>query len=272
MCTTLVFTDIVRRYIGTYPVIEVFFLIIVFCSLIASIGSAMIRLVDGRSISDQVTQQEWNYYSFINHYRSSRDLKIVMTPTTGDADIYVMLDGRTPNTDLFAYFSGGWGDGQDVIEIVETDPQYAPCVTQDCTIVIGIYGYTTAEYNLMIVSSKTSVQLNFGVPQLGSVGYGVFDYYTFSALTFQQQNKGIQLTINIFSGSCYIYMSPTIAFPNTTSPLTIKFDPTYHNSIFLNSTFFHGITDINEVYIGIYGRWTSTYRYFVLLFHSFRII
>lgn len=61
-------------------------------SLIATLSEATVRLIEGVPVSDHVDTREWIYYTFFNVYRDTRNFKVIMSSTTGDADmVFVIL-------------------------------------------------------------------------------------------------------------------------------------------------------------------------------------
>ena len=222
----------------------------------------MIRLSEGHSVSDRVEKLTWNYYGFTDVYRGTHDLKVVVTSTSGDSAVYVTLDGTVPTDTNYAYTTGGIGDGQDVIDIKNNDPSYAPCLVGDCTIVIAVYGYTDSEYNILLASSMTSTQLNFGIPQLGSIRYGLYDHYLFSGAGMTDTADGVRLAVNQYSGTVRAYIGCNMEFPNSTK-YHIQFNPSESGNIDLTlSSFGSGCSASSLIGVAIRGITSATYRYY----------
>lgn len=228
-------------------------------SIIATMTEVVIRLLDGRVISDRVEKKTWNYYSFTNMYRDSHELKVVVTPTSGDSAVYITLDSSMPTADNYAYSTGSLGGGQDVIHINNDDENYAPCLISDCNIYIGVYGFTDSEYNVLLASSMTSIELGFGVPQLGSVRYKAYDHYRFSAAGMTRASDGVRISINQFSGSTMAYIACNMQFPNSTK-YEVKLNPSETVKVDLTLSSFSGCTDKSLVSIAILGITSATYR------------
>ena len=220
----------------------------------------MIRLIEGRSISDVVEKSDWNYYSYQNRFRGSHDLKIVMTASSGDAAVYVTLDGSEPSETNFAFSSGSLGGGQDVINLIADDPAYAPCLISDCTIILGVYGYMSAEYNILLASSLTSIQLNYGVPQLGSLRYSQYDHYQFSTVGMSSTD-GARVTINQYSGTLKAYFACNMQFPNASKhDISLNLLDSHQLDITLDS--FSGCSSSSLIGISVFGVTSATYRFF----------
>ena len=220
-------------------------------SLIATVSQAVIRLVEGSAISDHVEAGSWNYYSFLNVYRLERSLKITMSSSTGDADVYISLSGELPTVNDFDYFSGGWGEAQDVITINTDDRAYRHCSSADCTIIVGVFGYTSSDYTVVLSSSRTAVTLRLGVPQLGSVLARGTEYYSVPA-----QTQNLTITVSQFSGHMVVYYSCSVEFPNSTS-YSIKQDPTSTPTL----SSFPRCANAAFLHIAVYGYTSTTYRY-----------
>lgn len=60
----------------------------------ASTSASMSRLIDGVPSSGVVNVAQWTYYSFHNAYGENRDIRVMLTSTTGNADIYATLGNQ----------------------------------------------------------------------------------------------------------------------------------------------------------------------------------
>lgn len=237
-----------------------------FVSIIATMAKVIIRLSDGHAISDRVDPQTWNYYSFTNSYRQTHNLKVVATPTSGDSAVFITLDGSMPDTDNYAFSTGSLGGGQDVIDIDDDNPAYAPCLGADCTLYIGVYGYTDSEYNILLVSAMTAIKLNYGVPQLGSVRYMMYDNYRFSAAGMSAKD-GIRFSIDQYSGSTKVYISCGMEFPNSTK-YGVAMNPSQSSMIDLTLSSFVACTDASLISVAVLGLTSATYSISVVHTHD----
>lgn len=222
-------------------------------------AQVLIRLSDGNSISDRVEKKTWNYYSYTNQYRDTHSLKVVVTPTSGDSAVYITLDGSVPTEDNFAFSTGNLGDGQDVIEINNEDPSYTPCLINDCNVYIAVYGYTDSEYYMLLASSMTSIRLNYGVPQLGSIRYRLYDHYRFSANGMTDTSDGVRITLNQYSGLTKAYIACNMEFPNSTK-YHVYMNPSETTKIDLTLSSFSGCQDSSMISVAVLGVTSATYR------------
>jgi hypothetical protein len=174
-----------------------------------------------------------------------------MSSSTGDADVYVSLSGELPSVNDFDYFSGGWGEAQDIITISTDDRAYRNCISADCTVTIGVFGYTVSDYTMVLSSSRTAVTLRLGVPQLGSVLVRGTEYYSVPA-----QTPNLTITVNQFSGHMVLYYSCSVEFPNSTS-YSIRQDPYNNPTVFS----FPGCATAPFLHIAAFGYTSTTFRY-----------
>jgi hypothetical protein len=240
-------------------------------SIIATLANVMIRLTEGHGISDRVESKTWNYYAFSNYYRDTHDLKVIVTPSSGDSAVYITLDSTEPTELNYAFTTGSLGDGQDVIEIRSDDPSYAPCLVGDCMIVVGVYGYTDSEFNILVASSMTSTQLSFGLPQLGSLRYGLYDHYRFPATGMADDtHDGVRLTLSQYSGTVRAYIACNMEFPNATKHHVV-FNPSDigGNSMDLTlGAFPAGCSAKSQMSIAVWGISSATYSISVVHTHG----
>lgn len=230
-----------------------------FRSIIATLANIMVRLTEGRSVSDKVEKKTWNYYSFVDRYRGTHNVKIVVSETSGNSAVYITLDGTEPTEQNYVYSTGSMGDGQDVVELNNDDPAYAPCLISDCTIIIAVYGYTDAEFNMLVASSMTSTQLNFGVPQLGSIRYALYDQYRFSAAGMTDASDGVRVSIDQYSGTVRAFIACDMEFPDATK-YNLLFNPSENGKIDLTLSSFTECTETSMISVAVEGITSATYR------------
>ena len=160
------------------------------------------------------------------------------------------LDGTLPNAQNWDYFSGGWGESQDIITINSGDELYDECLIKDCTVSVGVFGYDSSDYTIVLSSSRTAVLLQLGKTQLGSVSRGAYEYYTVPA-----QTENLTVTANLFSGHITVYYSCKVSFPNSTS-YSVKQNPEITSAM----SSFVDCGDQAYLNIAVYGAFAATFR------------
>lgn len=167
------------------------------------------------------------------------------------------IDGTLPNTQNFVYFSGGWGESQDIININSDEELYDECLVKDCTIIIGVFGYDSSDYTIVLSSSRAAVMLQMGKTQVGSVSRSNYEYYSVPART-----TNLTVTVNLFSGHVTVYYSCKVSFPNSTS-YSVKQNPEVTSTL----SDFSGCDDQAYLNIAVYGVFAATFRYVFAITH-----
>ena len=110
----------------------------------------------------------------------SASLRITLTSTNGDCDLFVKLGakggGPGPLASPFDYDfrSTNAGKAVDSVSVGEAD------VCTDCVVSIMVFGYYSSTFSLLAVLSDDTVQLTDGLPQKGSVASGRIQYYSYT--------------------------------------------------------------------------------------------
>lgn len=165
-------------------------------------------LSDGVPQDGFVNRTQYNYYHLqVPAGNGNTSLTITLTPTFGDADLYILLvppggraDGATiPGIRTYDYRSQAW-TGSDIISINPRDPAYCG----NCDVVIAVYGYTASSAYTIVASSNTGpIRLRNGFAQQQSVAQGTYVYFT---LGVDQPDADISLTLTALSGDPDMYV------------------------------------------------------------------
>jgi hypothetical protein len=77
------------------------------------------------------------------------DLQVSVTPTLGDADLFVTLDGSRPLSDKWQYRSAGWGTSADEVVVRRNDSAFQEHCPQDaCEMRLAVYGFHGADFTV----------------------------------------------------------------------------------------------------------------------------
>jgi hypothetical protein len=187
------------------------------------VGSTQQFLRDGIPSSGQVAFLEWDRYQFPLH-GLSREVTISLTSVTGNANLYVTLDGSTPELLHFDYISAHFSSG-DEVSVSITDAAYTrSCLVPldgtdgevedgtdgqvdrqaNCQIRIGVFGMGPfgSEYSVIVSSSTGAQLLQVGLAREGNVAAGSDNIYRVLVSPAQLHYPlwQLQLSVNQYSG------------------------------------------------------------------------
>lgn len=242
-------------------------------SITVTTASTLPQLVDGRPLSDFVTMFGWNQYSFFDSYGSSRDIKIQLTSLTGDADLYVTLDGTTPGWLNHAYAS--WNlRGSDEIVMSHTDgSKFDPCLIDPatdklgCQIRVAVNGVLQSNYSIVLTTSLSATTLLAGTPHRGVVAQGKIDEYrVVASAATSTSDYTLTVSLTVTSGRLIAYVScGTNALPNRTFH-SWTLDPREQATLEIPSfaAVDHGCKSNNNdagtpFYVAVYGNTSAVY-------------
>lgn len=237
-------------------------------SLVAQTESTIGRIVDGVPISDHVDLFKWNYYTFTNHYGIGKDLKITSTPSSGDPDLYITLDGSQPTWLHFAYHSGSWSAATDIINIKHTDAAYAPCLTTECHIRIGVFGFLASDYVLQVTSANSHTLLQTNVPFSGAVALDTSDYFK---VLLNSPDYTIRISLTEYSGHTAMYISCSTEFPDHQRPNTYSWKMVPATMAYLEISSLEAadkgcsISSTPVFYMTVYGVTSATFSLLITL-------
>lgn len=183
----------------------------------------------------------------------SENITISVTPTNGDPDLYVTLDGSVPGPNNYAYRSAG-AAGTDSITIVPSgagcaDANVTNCYCASCSISISVTSFTARSTFIITVSTGESVTtLQDGVPVSGQVSQFTYRYYSFMCST---SGASVSITLTSLTGDADLTVSLS---PN----------PTLSNGTWVSLAQGNDMIVAHQVpaglmYIGVFGFTNSSY-------------
>ncbi len=96
-------------------------------------------LQDGRPQNGAVNASVTDQYKF-DIPQGAAGAEVVLIPRSGDADLYIRLDGQKPRSDFWQYRSIS-AFGNDNINILTTDGAWVSNCTAGCTMTIAVHGF-----------------------------------------------------------------------------------------------------------------------------------
>lgn len=168
-------------------------------SLIYSSGSsALYTLETGIPLSSTVLQGSYRFYSLpIPHIAEDQSLVFSLSALSGDPDLYVSLRTQQPRIDHNDYKGERYGSEQ--LTVVWDDK-----MTSDGSIYIGVYGYTDAEYTLIVTGNEVNPSyLLPGTPLEVQSAQGKYQF--FSSLIDSALN--LQIILQAYIGNAQIYLN-----------------------------------------------------------------
>jgi len=175
-----------------------------------STNDAEVPLQNGVPVTGQVTEHGWKYFSY-KVESENLDIAFVVTPITGDPDIFVSRGSSKPNQTEHDAFSQHFGG--DTLDI-----ENAPVGTY----FVGIRGSTNSTFTLTAISTDVSgstssldvISLIDGTPQQGFLHKGYVKYY---AVEVQGECGLLSIQITKEYGSVKLLAGFGSTFPNATT-------------------------------------------------------
>mmetsp|Transcript_3149 Transcript_3149/g.4876 ORF Transcript_3149/g.4876 Transcript_3149/m.4876 type:complete len:2519 (-) Transcript_3149:278-7834(-) len=141
-------------------------------------------LSSGVAVRSHLDQHEIDYYKY-TVTAPDKDVVIVVTPFSGDPDMFVSLaPNRHPSYANYTWMTAFWG--ADTLTIQHSDlSEYCvpvPSEGKNCELFIAIYGWQNCSYSIVAQMDEGAlhpVALVDGQPQSGHVALGSYAYYTF---------------------------------------------------------------------------------------------
>ena len=171
-------------------------------------GNSAVQTVEaGIPINSMVKQDSYRFYILpFPHLTTPQTLTISLSAVSGDPDLYVSLREPQPRIAHSEYKSEEYGSEQ--ISVVLDDR-----LNVSGEVYVGVYGYTDAEY--MLVVTESEVSQTYLVPGMGvEVGSEREEYRFFSSLV--DVSLTLQISTQEYIGSTQIYLI-LVSFPSTNS-------------------------------------------------------
>ena len=160
-------------------------------------GHSLLMLQAGSAVNDFVEKNQYSYYRF-SLMQSNKDLTFVVTPFSGDPDIYISTKYSYPNRTHYTWSHRS--RGRDAITIAESDSKACHVSQRSdeggmCDYFIAVHGYgAVATYTIMAyLHDNTPKILQRGIPQSGHANQTESQYYQF-VITDKKENIVITLT------------------------------------------------------------------------------
>ena len=106
-----------------------------------SMEDSILQLQPGISVVDAVGDKSYSYFSFAMP-QGRKAVRIVLTPTSGDPDLFVSIKTMHPLTNNFTWRSSAYGG--DTLTIAPIEQPSIACT--DCMYYIGVYGYQASSF------------------------------------------------------------------------------------------------------------------------------
>eukprot|EP00598_Pedospumella_elongata_P002386 CAMPEP_0184975878 /NCGR_PEP_ID=MMETSP1098-20130426/6959_1 /TAXON_ID=89044 /ORGANISM="Spumella elongata, Strain CCAP 955/1" /LENGTH=2755 /DNA_ID=CAMNT_0027498653 /DNA_START=79 /DNA_END=8346 /DNA_ORIENTATION=+ len=232
----------------------------------------MPRLIDGVPSRGYAQLNKWTYYSFHNAYGSGRDLHVNLVSATGNADLYITLDGTIPIFGHYAYISEDYFTN-DGVDILHTDAAYAPCRgattpsgaagPTNCVVIVGVYGFSASEYTVTLTSSSAATLLQLGSVRTDSVTMSQYKYFR----TLVSQSNGLEpytlrFAVTPTAGHVQLFVSCDNMQPNSTDymwKLTPDTNSIYLDVLSLSAVDKGCLRSGSQYYASVYGETASTF-------------
>ena len=142
----------------------------------------------------------------------AEELRILLSPLYGDADLYVKLNGP-PQLRDYDFVSNNFNTLADSILI----PEHRICA--DCWVHVMVYGFATTQFSILATFEDGTVSLSNGIPQRSSVASDGAEYYSYQATSA----CSVTVVATISSGNVpSMFLSKSVERPNATTPDTIS--------------------------------------------------
>ena len=210
------------------------------------------RLIVGQPQSGSVLRGAVQLY-YVNKVANSDNITITLSPSFGDPDMYVTLDGMTPNASYFAYKATG-ASGVDAITITPSGAGCAAgrtpsqCYCAHCNINIAVVSFSArSSYTIIVSTGETTTVLQDGVPFRASVTLYTYSYFKFYV---PDPGSSVRVAVTAMSGD-----------PDLTVAMTPN--PTLGNGTWVSLGMGDDIIIAHNVsgvmYIGVFGFTNSSF-------------
>ncbi len=175
----------------------------------------MITLNDGYPQDGSVLLQHYAYFQFtVPSTTTSSVINLALTTVSGDADMYITLDGREPSRTVWDYHGVGTG----ATELVSIRGDGAGCPLPDrstctcpatgaCNVKIAVYGFRQSVFNIMASLDNAELRLQDNVPTLVNVNASEYAYFRYDVPLTQLQGKSLTIAVNPINGDPDLYVS-----------------------------------------------------------------
>jgi len=184
-------------------------------------GGEYSLLMDGVPDSGILSEGETSYYTYTFPPQvppmSPRSAEIVVTPTSGDPDLYVGFYPRRPGPGGGSNnsYTSAASSGPEDVTVSDSDIPWrslGACSdpTLPCTLSLAVFGYSACTFQVVVFSSASGGRpeiLSPGVTSQGSVSAGAFKYYSFTPSGVS--NELVTISLQPFMGDADLYVGTT---------------------------------------------------------------
>lgn len=176
--------------------------------------SSITPLTSGVPVAGSANYNQYKYFGINATIPFSR-MDISVTPTSGDPDLYVTVDGTLPTTTHYQYMSTAFL-GTDSVIVRQNDASKAGLYCnatlkagKPCQIIIGVYGawaipgQQSAFTVVATLGGTDETALQSGVPLLDTVPAAETNYYSLAGNT---QNAALLFAVTDISGDPDLYI------------------------------------------------------------------
>lgn len=200
-----------RYFIGIYGASESTY------TLTVAVDTTLVSLEDGQPLSGSLGMLQWNYYQFYYPSWSSDDVSITLSTLSGNADVYVTLDGSIPTWFHYDFASSHFMTVTDSIFIGADEPALTACkLTARCKIIIGVDAVLSSRFTITIATSSVIRSLLHGQPLYSSVGVGRSDYFATPIFTNFSSSLTFKVSMTVSTGRVVVYLSCDSSRPGAT--------------------------------------------------------
>ena len=180
-----------------------------------------VALNNGYPQDGSVALQHYAYYSFsLASTDAGTVIDLALSTASGDADMYITLDGREPSRTVWDYH--GVGTGATELVSVRGDgagcplPHQSTCtcpVAGACNVKIAVYGFRQSVFSIMATVNGMEMQLQDNVPSLVHVNASDYAFFRYDVPLAQLQGKRLRVTVNPVNGDPDLYVSKVYSRP-----------------------------------------------------------
>ena len=171
-----------------------------------TLKNTQLALSPGVSVMDHVEKDEVDYFTF---YKDSTDnvLRVVLTPLSGDPDLYISTTVKYPNRNNNTWKSEDYGPDSITIDVYSDDEA---CTS--CTYYIAVVGVIPSTYTITASLSTTTNHLVDGRPVSDRVNLWYWNFYVFHCMFHGQRD--LKITMTIQKGDADLYVTVDNIQPN----------------------------------------------------------
>lgn len=199
-----------KCYSGVYYMAVFGYSISEFIVTVTHDGGAVL-LGDGVQVQDTVFANTGKTYQF-RMGPEAEQLAIRLTSFSGDANLYVKMDGGVASLTNYDFRSTAMATIDDVDAVTISEDRI--CV--NCFVSIFVHSFVSSRYSLVALMEDTTIQLVDSVPFMESAAYNKIQYYTLTPISA----GNVSVVVTVFSGAPVLYVSNSVEEPSETSPNT----------------------------------------------------